>query len=250
MASAADAPKGIFPFYAPGGHGFLATFPVSANTIELPESEQPLNLQIEPEAGVLCDVSYADGQVDGLAPVAVAAFNDCSIRRPGARRISEKKNWGPNSKGFAERAFELDEIERDGAAAQLRLASFLRRDGELHEYGIDSPLPGYSYFGTQLLSWIIGRLNTQSDDGPLEDVGAMLRDCGSPAQLLVGIGATRYTSFGETNFLAPGDESIVAVYDGGIHSAADLQDALSARRESELSRASVLVQLVRGSSGP
>ena len=34
-----------------------------------------------------------------------------------------------------------------------------------------------------------------------------------PAQALVSIGATRYTDYGETTFLAKGDVSIVALYD-------------------------------------
>ena len=37
--------------------------------------------------------------------------------------------------------------------------------------------------------------------------------CGRPANVLIGIGATRYTSYGQVTYLRPGDEAIVRVYD-------------------------------------
>jgi hypothetical protein len=85
-------PRGIFPFYGPGLASFLGQFPLSFDAITLPISAVPINLQIEPEAGVICRVMYAaDGSVESLVPTAIGAFNDCSIRRAGAKKISEKK---------------------------------------------------------------------------------------------------------------------------------------------------------------
>jgi hypothetical protein len=176
-----EAPKGIFPWYLPGAPGFLQTFPLSHDRIALPGSDEPLDLQIEPEAGVLCDIAYDDGVVAALAPVAIAAFNDCSIRRPGAAKISHKKNWGPASKGVARAAFAITDLEPFGLTAGFRLACFLRRGGETSAYGIDSPLPGYSYYGTRLLDWIVDRLNLQEgrEGTPLEPVGAYLPGAGA-----------------------------------------------------------------------
>jgi hypothetical protein len=37
--------------------------------------------------------------------------------------------------------------------------------------------------------------------------------CGRPRTVLIGIGATRYTTLGESTFLQTGDEAIVRVYD-------------------------------------
>jgi hypothetical protein len=241
------APKGIFPFYVPGGSTFLAQFPVSSDAIALPVSDEPLNLQIEPEAAVVFDVSYAaDGSVLALAPVAIGAFNDCSIRRPGAKKISEKKNWGPASKGLAARLFPVTDLRADGATKDLRIASFLRRDGEAHAYGQDSPVLGYSYYGDQLVDWIVERLANQtgSPETPLEDVGALLRSAGSPARVLVGIGATRYTEVGESTFLVAGDDSIVIVYDASASTPEQVADAVAAGREHDLEAASVLTQRV------
>ncbi len=54
VASEGTAPKGIFPWYAPGYDSFLGEFPLSHDAIKLPESDTPLNLQIEPEVGLAC----------------------------------------------------------------------------------------------------------------------------------------------------------------------------------------------------
>lgn len=242
--AAAEAPKGVFPWYVPGDAGFLGEFPISDSELILPESDEPLNLQIEPEAGVICSLEYAEGSVVRVVPEIIAAFNDSSIRRPGARRISEKKNWGACSKGFAAGGFAISEIERGGATSGLRIASFLRRDGTSHKYGIDSPVAGYSYYGEQLLGWIADRLYGQADAGPLEDVGAMIENCGRPERVLVGIGATRYTQFGESNFLRPGDESVIVLYESDAHSADEVAAAVGAGSEAELAAASALTQRV------
>lgn len=240
-------PKGIFPFYVPGSETFLGQFPLSSDAITLPESDEPLNLQIEPEAAVLCRVGYAaDGSVESLRPTAIGAFNDCSIRRPGAKKISEKKNWGSHSKGVATSMFPVTDLRPDGSTATLRIASFLRRGAVTHAYGQDSPVTDYSYYGDELLDWVVERLANQtgSPETPLEDVGLLLRHAGSPATVLVGIGATRYTEFGESQFLVEGDDSIVIVYDAALSTPEQVAAAVSGRREHTLPGASVLCQSV------
>lgn len=246
-AAAVDAPKGIFPWYRPGADGPLGMFPISGTRLVEPSSQTPVNLQIEPEIAVLFRVRYAsDGTVEGLAPMIAAAFNDCSIRRPGATKISEKKNWGPASKGLAPRGFAVGDLEPDGALATLRIASYLRRDGVAHPYGIDSPAAAYSYSGHTLMAWILDRLHHQAGapDTPLEPVGAYLAADGRPDVAVVGIGATRYTEFGERHFLSVGDQSIVIVYDAARLSAEDLAAAVTAGSETDLHDASVLSQTV------
>jgi hypothetical protein len=100
----------------------------------------------------------------------------------------------------------------------FHIASFLKRDGELHEYGEDSPVLGYSYFYEKLLRWIETKLATQQDHGPLEDLPEILKANGYPKKALISIGATRYTPFGESTFLRPGDEVYIAVYDAAHYS--------------------------------
>jgi hypothetical protein len=252
VEAAASAPKGIFPFYVPGAAdadavpSFLGTFPLATDRVSLPAGEG-LNLQIEPEVGLLARVTYgADGAPAALRPEAVGAFNDCSIRRPGARKISEKKNWGPASKGIAPRLLPVEDLDPEGPTRTLRLASFLRRDGASAAYGVDSPVVGYSYYGEQLLAWLVDRLQHQhgSDETPLEPVGSYLAAAGSPSRILVGIGATRYTALGESTFLRDGDTAIVVVYDGERWTPEAVEQAVAAGDEAALEGASVLVQPV------
>ncbi|MFT4035830.1 MAG: DUF5718 family protein [Patulibacter sp.] len=253
----ADAPKGIFPWYLPPGPSpqarapqipeFLRIFPLAHDEIRLPPGDHS-KLQIEPEVGLLARIEYDrhTGLPARVAPRAIGAFNDCSIRRPGAQKISDKKNWGPASKGLAAELIAVDSLAPDGPTASWRLACFLRRDGRAEPYGIDSRLPDYSYYGATLLDWIADRLahQTGSDDTPLEPVGAYLRAAGQPSHALIGIGATRYTPLGETTFLQPGDESIVIVYDAATHTPGALQRTVELAREDELRDASVLRQRV------
>ena len=246
VPTAAEAPKGIFPWYVPGRDDFLGVFPVTHDLLRLPD-EPGVSLQIEPEAGVLARLSYdASGWLTAVAPEVVVAWNDCSIRREGARKISHKKNWGPASKGAAARGFAVHDIDADGALAPLRIASFMRRDGRAHAYGVDSPARGYSYAGTALIDWMIDRLRNQegADDTPLEPVGRYLDAAGRPDHALIGIGATRYTDFGESTYLVRGDESVVIVYDERDSSPEAVAAAVADGAEDALPSASVLRQRV------
>lgn len=232
VASEGNAPKGIFPWYVPGHDGFLGQFPLSTDAIVLPDSAEPLNLQIEPEVGLACQVTWDGDTVVRLTPFALGAFNDCSIRRPGAPKISHKKNWGPASKGVAPWFFDITDLTPDGPTKSLNLACYLRdRHGEEHAYGVDSPLLGYSYYGEVLLDWVTERLANQkgSPDTPLEDVGALMVAAGHPEHVLIGIGATRYTELGESTYLQPGDEAIVRVYDTASGESSELRQTVSSR---------------------
>jgi hypothetical protein len=228
-----EAPKGIFPWYAPGSDTFLGEFPLSHDTILLPDANPdggPLNLQIEPEVGLACRVVWEGDTVVTLRPFALGAFNDCSIRRPGAPKISHKKNWGPASKGVAAQFFDVGDLTPDGPTSTLRLVCNLRTaDGEEHAYGVDSPLLGYSYYGEVLLDWVTERLANQkgSPETPLEDVGALMVASGHPENVLIGIGATRYTPLGESTFLKAGDQAIVRVYDTESDAYSELRQAVS-----------------------
>jgi hypothetical protein len=51
----------------------------------------------------------------------------------------------------------------------------------------------------------------------LEPISDYLKKSGHPTQAIISIGATRYTPFGEINFLQEGDEIIVVVYDNNLY---------------------------------
>jgi len=228
------APKGIFPFYLPCKKNteaerpreLLSTYPLSSSTIKLPKED--VNVQAEPEVGLLCEITYnADGKVTAITPQKFGAYNDCSIRVAGAQKISDKKNWGENSKGIANKLIEIDKFAQGGIMDSYSICSFLRRDDKLHAYGEDVELNGYSYFYDKLTDWIKNQINTQEDFGPLEDIKSYIASCNNPTQLIISIGATRYSEYGEHTFLQKDDEVIVALYDHTKHTRQAITQLLS-----------------------
>ncbi|MEM0555135.1 MULTISPECIES: DUF5718 family protein [Aeromonas] len=239
------APKALFPFFVPGHPGQLGVFPLSNNAIFLPEAavSGDEKVQIEPEVALWCELEYADKQVVAIHPRAFGAYNDCSIRRPNAKKISEKKNWGEESKGLAANLLPLSGFAAGCELDDYRIACYLERDGELHAYGVDSAAIDYSYFHGKLLDWAIDKFNHQQDEGPAEHIQGQLAQAGHPPHALISIGATRYTPFGETHFLKPGDTSCVVVYPGSRYSEAEIREAI--RTRSFGADVSVLLQAVQ-----
>ncbi|MFM2595048.1 DUF5718 family protein [Vibrio harveyi] len=217
----ANKPQALFPIYVPFiEHPYLSTYPISADTTKLPNDI--LNLQIEPELALICDVTYEGGQVLQLTPTHFGAFNDCSVRRPDANKISEKKNWGAASKGLASQLIELERLTPDSDIGRFRIASFHKRGEQVFAYGEDCAVNEYSYFYADLLDWIRDQMNHQVDRGPMENIHALLKQANLPSQLVVAVGATRYTEYGEQNFLERGDESVVVVYDSHLYQPKDV----------------------------
>jgi len=207
-----EAPKGIFPFYLPGSESFLGLYCIGTDRLDLPSYEA--NAQMEPEIALACEIVYDDiDRVVDLIPQAFTTFNDCTIRKEGAKKISEKKSWGENSKGIGNKWIPIDRFEEGGIMDRYHLCSYLRRDGVLHRYGVDAPLCGYSYFYGKLKNWLIEKMNDQKDFGPLEDISAHLKACQYPSHALISIGATAYAEFGEKHYLQHGDEVYVIAYD-------------------------------------
>lgn len=146
----AIAPKAIFPFYLPGGvDSFLGVYPLSHDTIRFPQGAD--NLQIEPEVALLCDIGYQENKVVSLTPPPLPPITTVPSRKEGPT-ISEKKNWGPQSKGVSATLLPLD-LAAGGVLDDYRIASFLRVMA-VH-YGVDSPAVEYSYFRRSCLtgSW-------------------------------------------------------------------------------------------------
>lgn len=218
-------PKAIFPFYVPNSsenYSFLTVNPLDSEKIIFPQNGAD-NLQIEPEIALICDIHYSDKRVTKLLPRAFAAYNDCSIRRPNANKICEKKNWGKSTKGLSTMQIPLSSFDLGCEIDDYRIACFHKRNGILNVYGIDSPALGYSYFHQKLLGWIIKQMNTQPDLGPMNNIAELLQQADYPTQAIISIGATRYTEFGTNHFLQPDDISIVAVYNGTKYSPQQIQ---------------------------
>jgi len=246
------APKGMFPFYLPKPQSSVAqanltakeilfNYPLSAEIIKLPSEE--VNVQAEPEVGLICDLEYRAGKLSAIKPTYFGAYNDCSIRVAGAAKISDKKNWGVDSKGFSNTLIAIDTFTEGGIMDSYSICSFLRRNDELHPYGEDVELSGYSYFYDKLTDWIQNQILTQEDFGPLEPIETYIEACGNPKEAIISIGATRYTKYGESTFLQDADEVLIALYDRREYTLAEVTQLLEARKYDEKSM-SVLVQKV------
>lgn len=208
------APKGLFPFFIPNATSHLGVFPLSSSEIHYPKDlATNAHLQAEPEVSVLFNIHYEFGKIVDMQPIAFSAFNDCSIRKPGAKKISDKKNWGTNTKGVSANFLPLTSLNSGSELDTFRIASYLKRDNVWHCYGNDSAVTSYSYFHQALMEWMQDKLNHQADFGPLENLNQLIHNAGFPNQLLISLGATTYTEFGEQVFLEPGDELAVYVYD-------------------------------------
>ena len=97
------------------------------------------------------------------------------------------------------------------------------RGGNVYEYGEDSAVRNYSYIYGTLLEWLLDKLNGQRDEGPAENINGYLNECGRPEQIMISIGATRYTPFGQNNFLQNGDESVVVLYPEDLYNSEQIK---------------------------
>lgn len=210
----ANAPKAIFPTYISSEKSicpdYLKVFPFDQNKVIFPKNEE--KIQIEPECGIIFKAKWQDEVLVELTPLAFGASNDCSIRKQGANKISEKKNWGPSSKGFSSKLIPIDTFDSNGLINKYRIASFIKRNNTVYAYGEDSAVREYSYIYQKLMNWMLDKFNNQKCEGPAEDIHSYLLTAGKPEKIMVSIGATRYTKFGETNFLQDKDKTFVVLY--------------------------------------
>lgn len=220
-------PKGIFPFYVPAPQSrYLGVYPLNTEIICLPG--EGYSIQLEPEVGLICRMLYKGLNVYRVVPERFGAFNDTSDRGTFVTRFSQKKNWGENTKGMSEKLIEIDKFESGGILDSYRIACWVKRNGEYHEYGLDSPVIEYMYFHQQLLDYIVEQMNMQRDESLMESIAVHIARAGYPEYAMIGIGATKYTEFGRTKFLERGDISNIAIYDGNRYSPADIESRIRA----------------------
>lgn len=237
IAALENAPKGLFPWYLSSGEGFLTTNPLSSDTINL---AQQTHLQPEPEMCLVVKFNYnqspnnANALIQGLSVIGYTAFNDCSRRVPESK-LSKKKNWGRNTQGMAKLILPIDDFDSlESSVMRYRISSFLERDGTYHTYGKDTAVSEYCYFNSTLTDWVVQQINTQVDQGPLENLSSML-DEAQPEFGLIAIGATSYADFGNSDqrFLQAGDKVTVVLYDSSKHHAEDIKELTKDGRKSD-----------------
>ena len=218
-----NAPKGMFPFYIKDHSGFLGTYPI-CDEIILTHGREAENLQVEAEVALICDFVYENGKIIDLVPKYFSAFNDCSIRVNNGEKLSTKKNWGENTKGISQEIIKIDDFTEKGILNKYHITSFIKRDGIVHDYGMTSSVKSYSYFFEKLRIWMIDKLNSQDDCGPLEELTQFMTNAKDAKGILIAAGATAYTDFGKKNFLKKGDEIFVYVYNAHSHSYQDIMN--------------------------
>lgn len=221
-----NAPKAIFPTYIPLKSidkkdkikneelakvpENLLEFPFDQDKIIFPQNEE--NIQVEPECALIFEATWDNQKLKSLKPICFGASNDCSIRKPGAKKISQKKNWGKSSKGLSNNLIDVDTFEPGSILDNYNIASFIKRNNEIFEYGEDSAIKDYSYIYEKLINWLIEKINNQQDEGPAEKINDYLVQSNFPSKIMISIGATRYTEFGEKNYLQKGDKSYIIIY--------------------------------------
>lgn len=238
-----NAPKGMFPWYIPGADSFLGVNPLSHDKLN---NNGEGFLQPEPEIALVVKFDYSDSDeslLDGISVLGFSAFNDCS-RRVVATKISQKKNWGAASQGMAKEILSINDFAgKGGSIDSYRLSCYLKRDGELLQYGKDTAVTDYCYSNQTLVDWMVKQINTQQDHGPLEPIGKMLATS-RHSYGVIGIGATCYSEFGNSDvrFLKENDEIFVIAYDGDQHTCTELEALIS---ENTLPKSNALMVILQ-----
>jgi len=114
-------------------------------------------------------------------------------------------------------SFRIESFARGTLVDRLVLVSYLRRDGEVHQYSVDAAARNYLLFYDELLEWIIDRINNQMCEDKWEEVFPQLVKSDYPTSMFIALGAGEYTEWGAANFLQPKDECLVVVYDEVLH---------------------------------
>ena len=120
---------------------------------------------------------------------------------------------------------------------------FIKREGIVHDYGTTSAVKSYSYFFAQLKDWMVEKLNTQEDVGPLEELTQFTKYAKDAKGLVIAAGATAYAEFGKKHFLEKGDEIFVYIYDAHFHSFDDMYNDMCGM-DTFLSKCSKLHQVL------
>ncbi len=207
-------PTGVFAFYVPDHNSELGIYSLtSGRTILHPRKGE--KIQVEPEIVLDCSITYENGLFAKIIPHKLSVGNDFSIRTlKGTTKISQRKVWGKNSKGFKDYWWDLpSSFNHDDFGDEYKIMSFIRRNNILHEYSIETSWSAHKLFYDQLLEWTVQTLNTQKDQGIKEDIlNDILKDHPKPQRIFIYAGAPDYTNWGHTHSLEIHDEIIITAY--------------------------------------
>ncbi len=205
-------PQALFAFYVPESREpYLAVNPYSSDILTLPD-DIDAKVQMEAEVGVVADIDYANGQVTSITPRSMCLVNDATHRNAKVTKLAQKKNWGKASKGVSQESWPLTGFTEQSGLNAYRFCAFHCQDQRWYLCCQDASLGDYSYFYQPLLAWLVDTINQQSDDGALHAIRAQLEQAGLPRQIVISLGASRYTAQGERHHLQPGDRLCALLY--------------------------------------
>ncbi|WP_223159382.1 DUF5718 family protein [Vibrio sp. Y2-5] len=208
-----QSPQALFPFYVPGANeSYLNLNPYSFDVLMLP-SDPTAKVQMEPEIALITKVKYLGTSVLGFEPEGMTLFNDATYRNAVADKLAQKKNWGAASKGIASKVIPLSDFSKNADLDKYRFCSFLGRDNQWNLCCNDVSLGDYSYSYEQLIAWLVSQSNAQKHEGALHSIQELLGQAGYPERILISLGSSRYTLFGESHQLSSKDKVCAVLYD-------------------------------------
>lgn len=239
--SNADEPQAIFPFYAPGAtEQYLSINPYSAEIVSLPQAVSA-SVQMEPEVALIAKVTYEGGAVRNLAAESITLLNDVTYRNLNAAKLAQKKNWGSASKGVARKTLPISGFSDSDGLGRYRYCSFHATRGVWQLCCNDVSLSDYSLCYEPLICWLVNQINTQQEAGPLHSIKNLLRQSNYPERMIISLGSSRYTDYGEQHRLLKGDQVCAVLYDATVHCFSEIQSAIVKGNFDALNRKHVLL---------
>jgi len=237
-----NKPQALFPFYVAGAkEGYLASMPYSSDSLQLPDCSAAI-VQMEPELALKLTTSYdAQGKLIDLQPIAMTLINDATHRNAQVTKLAQKKNWGTASKGIANAEIGIDDFHAGSTLDDFRLCGFHQRNGQWQLCGADVALTEYNYFYQQLQQWLLTQIQEQQDQALFHNIHKLLEDAGHPESIIIAIGATRYSDYGEQHQLLSGDQTAVVLYDSKAY---DIEQVTSLVAQNSGSTADANEQLI------
>ncbi|MCF7363815.1 DUF5718 family protein [Vibrio sp. A1-b2] len=208
-----QSPQALFPFYVAGASdAYLNVNPYSFDVLMLPTNPSA-KVQMEPEIALIAKVKYLGTSVLGFEAEGMTLFNDATHRNAVVDKLAQKKNWGAASKGIASKVIPLADFSKNSDLDKYRFCSFLGRNEQWNLCCNDVSLGDYSYSYEQLIAWLVSQSNAQKNEGALHSIQELLGQAGYPERILISLGSSRYTPFGECHQLGAKDKVCAVLYD-------------------------------------
>lgn len=240
----ASSPQAIFPFYVTGAQeAYLAVNPYSFDTVRLP-ADKTAKVQMEPEIALVAKVQYLGDSVIGIEPESMTLLNDVTYRNATVSKLAQKKNWGPASKGIAKKVWPLASFGALDGLEKYRFCSFHHRDGQWASCCNDVSLSDYSYSYEKLITWVMSQFNSQQEQGALHDLSQLFAQAGYPERMLISLGSSRYTDYGEQHQLLSGDELCAVLYDATRINIDEIDALIQGGQFEELDRNQIVLRQI------